>query len=969
MYKKRLLPLCIALAASGQLYAQTNESSSNDLVEEVEVTGVRAAELNAREEERSKSVFSSVISQDDAGNFADQNVAESLQRLPGITLQKSEGEGKFVSVRGLGPGFVSVSMNGSEMASAGGDEGRAFSLDALPSDMLGAIEVFKSLTPDMDLNSIGGAVNVKTVSAFDKKKDTFKMSAQGYYQEYSEEYSPKISLSGTNLFADDTIGVGYNLSYEQRTTEMYQNLHHQTTDLREFTVNLNNAAPSDTLLTPYQYYANQENAKRTRITGALDVEWRPTDNSKYFIRVNRTDYEDEDIAIREYYRFDEAAEGDFVYVDSTTNTFGVVDAALQKQFFIQDGTSSTTSFDIGGENVFNESWTLDYKYASSTSDLSKPDASRVQFRIRDLPILGQGGKDYIKGQIITPAEMAALAGVAIPSATTSGYYRLTEGRVQENLDYDNLFLEDSFRNDSIDQVAVNLKKDFADGALSYIKAGFLVKSRERDRNKDRWSVNPELYADFCGADAECKSLALDGTSGMFDSFTPNHPDIDYDSITRKDAEYLIDKTKNTALLLDPNRVGIDSTKDDYVITEDAQEAYVMAEFQLSEQSSLITGVRYVNTEFESSGNFAIRNDRFEDFSDQKLDIAVPLEDTKSSYDNWLPSIHYRYEPTDEILVRSSIWTSYTRPDFDQARAYANITDRVKLCNPNLLDTNGDTVCSDDLGGVLGATSPADVEGYYMSNNSTLNVGNPNLIAMTANNFDASIAWYPRDDLFLQAAVFYKDINDFIVEINGDSLALNELPIELPIDKITQFQIPENLVFDNVNYTTNGNKAEVYGIELSYSQNFDLGFFVSSNLTLITSSADVGESIRADKIQLPDQADQTANLTFGWGNDDIELRFISNYRSKLLKQIGACPDVSASSCKAWADIYQDASTTFDFKASYQVTDAVKVYFDALNLTGDKDLYYYEGNAQSGGNTLFLSEDFGSSYQLGINVKFK
>src|SRR6218665_1290094 len=101
MHKKRLLPLCIALIATGQLHAQT--SSAPD-VEEVEVTGVRAAELNAREEERSKDIFSSVISQDDAGNFADQNVAESLQRLPGITLQKTEGEGQFVSVRGLGPG-------------------------------------------------------------------------------------------------------------------------------------------------------------------------------------------------------------------------------------------------------------------------------------------------------------------------------------------------------------------------------------------------------------------------------------------------------------------------------------------------------------------------------------------------------------------------------------------------------------------------------------------------------------------------------------------------------------------------------------------------------------------------------------------------------------------------------------------------------------------------------------------------
>src|SRR5690554_7031764 len=148
MFKKRLLPVCIAMIASGSITTHAQEASDSSLEEEIVVTGVRNAELNARQSERNKNIFSSVIAQDDAGNFADQNVAESLQRLPSITLQKTEGEGRYVAVRGLGPGFVTVSMNGAELASAGGDVGggdsRAFALDALPADLLGSIEVFKS---------------------------------------------------------------------------------------------------------------------------------------------------------------------------------------------------------------------------------------------------------------------------------------------------------------------------------------------------------------------------------------------------------------------------------------------------------------------------------------------------------------------------------------------------------------------------------------------------------------------------------------------------------------------------------------------------------------------------------------------------------------------------------------------------------------------------------------------------------
>ena len=89
MFKKRLLPVFVAMAATGSLPAQAQDSSDSALEEEIIVTGVRNAELNARQLERDKKIFSSVISQDDAGNFADQNVAESLQRLPGITLQKT----------------------------------------------------------------------------------------------------------------------------------------------------------------------------------------------------------------------------------------------------------------------------------------------------------------------------------------------------------------------------------------------------------------------------------------------------------------------------------------------------------------------------------------------------------------------------------------------------------------------------------------------------------------------------------------------------------------------------------------------------------------------------------------------------------------------------------------------------------------------------------------------------------------
>ena len=249
--------------------------------------------------------------------------------------------------------------------------------------------------------------------------------------------------------------------------------------------------------------------------------------------------------------------------------------------------------------------------------------------------------------------------------------------------------------------------------------------------------------------------------------------------------------------------------------------------------------------------------------------------------------------------------------------------------------------------------------------------------MTATNFDASISWYASEDLFLQAAVFYKDIDDFVVDVNGATQRLDELPLDLPTEQVTQFIIPEDLVMTNVNFATNGDKAKVYGIELSYSQYFQNGLFVQSNATFMNSEANVGDTLRAGEIQLPDQADNTVNLTLGWENEKISTRFITNYRSKVLDRIGACSSDAivadesvgyAENCKTWADVFHDDTFGLDFKATYKVTDAIRVYFDAINITDEKSIYYFEGNQYSGGNVLFTSEAFGRSFQLGVNVDF-
>ncbi len=1086
MPRLNLKPMATIIAATLVYPVTVVAQDAPERVEEVIVEGVRSSEANAREMEREKDVFSSVISQDDAGNFADQNVAEALQRLPGVTITKSDGQGEFVNIRGMGAGFVGVSMNNSELASASGD-GRAVGLNTIPADLMGSIEVFKSLTPDMDLNSIAGRVNVNSVTAFSRGEDSLRVSVQGAMHEQRGDFSPKATLIGTKLLADDSVGIAISLSHEERATEVnqivndaglryirpsrpgigpssnYEGNEYTSLDYSQnyfYNFEDENVLGADPyiglprMLTPNNFEVRQDESERTRSAATLDLGWRPTADSEYYLRVARTDYTDEELTLREYYNFGAGDARYIAYVDPGfepvpeegfphDNLFAVGNADLQQRVFIQKAEDTNTTVTLGGENVFADTWTLDYEYHTSSSERENPDDRRVQFRKRYLPMVGQLDREDIMARTIASgalANLATRAGTPFPSSGvpgTSGYtgsrpYVLGE-RYQGGLSYDNLYLEDGLRTDDVEQVQVNLRKDFHNGVVNYVSAGVQLKERDRFRDRAIWSVNPQDYTDGCGEDMDC-ALWANTTIGLsgFDTYTPRNDRFDHDFITIHDAEMLIDATRKIPLSLDPLRSGAASNSENYSVYENSDEAYLMGEFQIADNASLIAGARYVQTEYGSTGYLSMRHDRFQEDEGFARDIVMPLTDPNgggyvvNEYDGVYPGLHLRWDATDQLLVRGAIWTSFTRPSFGQASAQAEFSDRVKLCRETPLNqgtSNERDRCSDNIKGDLGIQPELGEDGFVRDiseqlslapGGNALRLGNTDLTAMEATNFDASVSWYGDNGRFLEAAVFYKDLSDYIVDIRGTSYTREQLPdnVRQAIDQIDStdggvpstddfttniFKIDPNFVFHNVDTTVNGDKAQVYGLELSYSEFFNNGLFITSNLTLLDSKADAGETVRAEETPMPNQADVTANMSIGWENDFASARLIGNYRSKILNQIGTCSQadidrdaqwaqlndagnsnalanaagdgtVYSEYCQRWADVYQDAVFGLDFKATYSLNSNVKFYFDVMNVTEDVDVFYYRGNEHSSGNVLYKSEGLGRTYQAGINIRF-
>jgi iron complex outermembrane recepter protein len=1063
-----------AVISAGTLHAEDGEYLID---EEVIVQGVRQADLNARERERMKDIFSSVIATDDLGNFADQNVAEALQRLPGVTLQKSDGQGQFVNVRGLGPSFVGVTLNNSELASAS-STGRAVGLNTIPADLMGSIEVYKSLTPDMDLNSIGGKVNVNSVTAFDRGKDSLRATVQGSMHEQRGEFAPKATLVGTKLLADETIGIAASLSYEKRETEVNQ----ITADTEEplnyirmsqpyvgatdpdglgrpqalsstqfmdryFAGSSTSADPfidSPRMLIPVQFEIRQDESIRTRIGGTLDFGWRPNENSDYFIRYAYTDYTDEELTLRENYRFVQSS-GDarrIVTVMPEENFFAMANTDLRHRVYIQEATEITEDFAIGGENILFDTWTVDYEYHKSKGERENPDDRRVQFRTRALPMYGQIYKDDIIAGIIDDSQLTQLADAAgaeyqiiggmggFGSGFSEGVvgYRLGARR-QPNMIYDNILLESGIRLDEVESFDLNLKMDFEGGGfLNYLKGGVQVKERKRSNNQAELDINPgdfppTLCVDANGAENRtCLEYANTriGRAG-FETYTPRNPRFDHDFITIHDAELLLANTRLIPENLDPDRSGATSLDDNYSIYEDSFAGYLMAEFQLSDKATLIAGARYSYTEYGSTGWLTLRHDRFAQEDGILRDIAIPLgsPDTGgfaiNEYDGVYPGVHLRYEPRDDMLIRASLWTSFNRPEFDEANVYAKFSGRVVLCTDAPLPNEED--CGDNLTDDLGATG--DLDQYARDHFSlapggnALEVGNSDLKAMEATHFDASLSWYGEGGHFFEVAVFYKDIVDFIVDVRGIDVPRDFMPLAIrqALDQIdvnvsggdqpnrnrNVFAIAPDFVFQDVSTTINGDRAEVYGLETSYARFFDSGWFVSGNLTLLDSKADAGATVRAEKVPLPNQADLTANLVLGWESDRYSVRLISNHRSEVLKEIGSCsqadieadaewarlndtgnPDalsgatgdgtVYAERCQRWADVFHDDIFSMDFKATYNPWDNVKIYLDVLNITEDIDVFYYRGNEHSRGNLLQFTEGIGRTYQAGLNINF-
>jgi len=176
------------------------------VMEHVEVIGQAVSIDEALKDQRSSDSVKSVVHADGIGQLPDDNAAEALQRIPGISVERDQGEGRFVSVRGIAPDLNSVTINGTLVPSPESKR-RAVALDVLPSELVQSLSVVKTLTPDMDANSLGGTIEVESLSAFDHDGLFYSISGTTRMSRRPARSSPVRSATASALAMASTTSV------------------------------------------------------------------------------------------------------------------------------------------------------------------------------------------------------------------------------------------------------------------------------------------------------------------------------------------------------------------------------------------------------------------------------------------------------------------------------------------------------------------------------------------------------------------------------------------------------------------------------------------------------------------------------------------------------------------------------------------------------------------------------------------
>lgn len=973
----------LAMGLTSQV-AQAQEASNDAAEDEIVVSGIRASLKASMDLKRDAQGVVDAISAEDIGKFPDTNLAESLQRITGVSIDRSSGEGSKVTVRGFGPDFNLVLLNGRQMPASGlgscceAPASRSFDFANLAAEGIASVEVYKSGRASLPTGGIGSVINIRTPRPLDRPGFQGSVAIKGVYDHTFEgtEITPEVSGIVSQTFADDKIGILLSGSYQKRKASLAQfnagwregylgnenNWGSLPVDANDWRGNFAQTQNRPNATTVYQVTQNAgydfTDIERERINGQVVLQVKPTDTLSAVI--------------------------DYTYsqntIDARTNSIGV--------WFNHNQTSSSwTDGPAAGPNFYAESFRADENKDLAITGALAANRNVNQSIGGNLKWDGPGGLRLELDGHHSTAESKPTSPYGSNIAIGSAIFGVRNQRVDFTTEMPvisvNMYpgaeinaanirpagnaLRNAYMKDTINEVSFRGGWDFDASLIDSLDFGVTytenkVVSQYGFLQSDSWggtlsaAQTPDDIYTLTGLPD--RLAGMDGSQGA--NIIQNYFQVDTARlISLLDQQVGICRTPWTGKPIPGTCLAQFTT--DRRIKEKTWSPFLQSKhsFDLgTARANLRLGVRYEKTKISSSALVPVPTGTSW-VADNEIGLILGGQSDYTTltgeYENWLPAFDFDVAVSSDIKLRASYSHTITRPDYTSMQGGITV-------NQPLRPGGGSTAGS----------------------------GNPGLFPYKSKNIDLSAEWYYGNDSYVSVGYFNKKVSNFIANttvqgplfnltnpatgaaVQAARTALGGSPGFAAILAYLAVNNPSVVEFSNgvprgvlgrptdpaVQFTINrpGNSTQVAklnGWEFAVQHSFwETGFGAQLNYTIVNSDTKFDNTLRYTATQFAvNGVSDSANAVLYYDKNGFQARVAYNWRDGFLSGYGFDP------------YYIDAYGQFDVSASWEFKKGMTAFVEGINIT-KADRRGHMRNDQ----TVFFAAPGYARYSAGLRVNF-